>query len=204
MYFHSLSTKALLGLSPPLCRCIVNYGLTSRPFDYTYDQVPLLCQQFPSLTSLAVKCTDPTHLRPLFTTLAFHLQQLVHLYLGIELSENQNNELGPLAQLTSVRALDLSLSITSHSQVQWLNLQQTLPHCQAIHIKAFDCVSCGIGLNNYLQFEYDADLIRSFKAFECLSGALLKLHTGVRREQIIMGFYRPYSSIDQLMGNNQQ
>ncbi len=197
VYFHSLSTEALLGLSPPLRRCIVNYGLTNLPFYYTYDQVPLLCQQFPSLTSLAVKCPEPTHLRPLFTALS-HLQQLVHLYLSIKLTGTQTEEeLRPLAQLTSLRALDLSLSITSHSQVSWLNLQKTLPHCQTIHIMAFNCVSCDIGLYNYLYD--DADTVGRSKALECLRGALPKLHNGVCRKQITVSFDEPYLSLDQII-----
>ncbi len=200
VYFHSLSTEALLGLSPPLRRCIVNYGLTNLPFYYTYDQVPLLCQQFPSLTSLDVRCTDPAQLRSLFTALA-QLQQLVYLNLEIMVTRNQTEERRPLAQLTSVRALDLHLTITSHSQkqVQWLNFQHTLPHCQAIHFKTFQCSRCGIGLHKYLQGGYDADPIRRSRAFKCLRHALFQLHTGVHSKQITSGLCEPYPSLEQII-----
>ncbi len=201
VYFHFPGSiqcdQALFDLSPPLRRCFVHYEMYREPFDYPGDMVPLLCQQFPSLTSLSVKCTDPAHLRPLFTALS-HLQHLVHLSLEIELTGNQTEEeLRSLAQLTSVRALDLSLSITSHSQVPWLNLQQTLPHCQAIHIMAFDCDSCNIGLYNYLYD--DAETVGRSKALECLRGALPKLHKGVCRKQITVSFDEPCHSLDQII-----
>ncbi len=199
VYFHSLSTEALLGLSPPLRRCIVNYGLTNLPFYYTYDQVPLLCQQFPSLTSLAVKCPEPTQLRPLFTALS-HLQQLVHLKLEIRLTGNQTEEeLRALAQLTSVRALDLGLELTSHSQVQWFNLQQILPRCQAIHLVDFTCFGCGTNLYRYLH-DYDTDSTQNSKALECLRGAFSQLHTGVHREQITLGYFETHTSLEQIIG----
>ncbi len=202
VYFHSKtsiqSTDALFDLSPPFCRCIVNYGMNWEAFAYPDNVLFLLCQQFSSLASLPVKCTDPAQLRPLFTTLA-HLQQLVHLSLDIQLTENQTEEeLRPLAQLTSVRALDLHLTVTSHSQVRWLNLQQTLPNCQAIHFKTFKCSRCDIILHSYLQDAYDSDPIRRSNAFKCLRHSLSQLHTGVHREQITLGYWEPYPSLEQI------
>ena len=202
VYFHLRrsikSEQALFNLSPSLRRCIVHYGMNWEAFAYPDNVFSLLCGQFPSLTSLPVRCTDPAQLRPLFTALA-HLQQLVHLSLDIQLTENQTEEeLRPLAQLTSVRALDLHLSITSHSQVRWLNLQQTLPNCQAIHFKTFKCSRCDIILYSYLQDAYDSDPIRRSNAFKCLRHSLSQLHTGVHREQITLGYWEPYPSVEQI------
>ena len=203
VYFHSprsiQNEQALFGLSPPLRRCIVNYGMNWEPFDYPGNMVPLLCQQFPSLTSLGVKCTDPAHLQPLFTALS-HLQQLVHLSLDIELTGNQTEEeMRPMAQLTSVRALDLRLQLTSHSQVPWLNLQQTLPHCQAIHVKNFKCGRCRINLVRYFRGAFDEDPMLRSNALKCLRGTLSQLHTGVHSEQITSGYMEPYLSLDQII-----
>ena len=203
VYFQSRISiqceKALLGVSPPLRRCIVHYEMIWKPFDYPGSVLSLLCQQFPSLTSLSVKCTDPAQLRQLFTTLA-HLQQLVHLNFEIQLTGNQTEEeLRPLAQLTSVRALDLSLSITSHSQVPWLNLQQTLPHCQALHLKTFRCTNCDIGLYGNIHGVHKANPIRRSKALKCLRDTLSQLHTGVHSEQITSGYWEPYLSLDQII-----
>ena len=203
VYFHSprsfQNEQALFDLSPPLRRCFVHYGMNWEPLDYPSNIVPLLCQQFPSLTSLSVKCQGPAHLRPLFTTLA-HLQQLVHLSLEINLYGNQTEEeLRPLAQLTSVRALDLCLKLTSHSQVQWLNFQWALPHCQAIHLKTFRCTSCDIELYGNIHSVYNKNPIRRSKTLECLRDALSQLHTGVHSEQITLSYLEPYLSLDQII-----
>ncbi len=203
VYFHSprsiQSEQAMFDLSSPFRRCFVNYGMNWEPFDYPGNMVPLLCQQFPSLTSLSVKCSGPAHLRPLFTILS-HLQQLVHLSLRLKLTGNQTEEeLRPLAQLTSVRALDLRLEFTSHSQVQWLNLQQTLPHCQAIHLKTFRCTSCDISFYGYIHGVNKANPIRRSKALKCLRDTLSQLHTGVHSEQITSGYWEPYLSLDQII-----
>ena len=204
VYFHLRrsiqSEQAMFNLSPSLRRCIVHYGMNWEAFPYPGNMFPLLCQQFPSLTSLGVKCTDPAQLRPLFTTLS-HLQQLVHLSLEINLTGNlTEEELRPLAQLTSVRALDLRLELTSHSQVQWLNLQQTLPHCQAIHLKTFRCTSCDISFYGYIHSVNKANPIWRSKALKCLRDTLSQLHTGVHSEQITLGYCEPYLSLEQIIG----
>ncbi|KAH9391126.1 hypothetical protein TYRP_006721 [Tyrophagus putrescentiae] len=204
VYFHLRrsiqSEQAMFNLSPSLRRCIVHYGMNWEAFPYPGNMFPLLCQQFPSLTSLGVKCTDPAQLRPLFTTLS-HLQQLVHLSLEINLTGNlTEEELRPLAQLTSVRALDLRLELTFHSQVQWLNLQQTLPHCQSLHLKTFRCTSCDISFYGYIHGVNKANPIRRSKALKCLRDTLSQLHTGVHSEQITLGYCEPYPSLEQIIG----
>ncbi len=188
--------KPLIGLKTPLRNRIFRCGDESS--DLTIDHVPHLCLQLPSLISLSVRCTKPSHFRPMFTALS-KLQQLTHLVLYAVLEvENQTEELRPLAQLTSVRALDLHLDITSHSPVQWLNLQRTLPNCQAIHVRSFHCDSCKISFCGRIEPGVDYEWVPNTpKALECLRASFLNLHSGVRLSRIFVGGNEPFSTFEQ-------
>ncbi|KAH9402788.1 hypothetical protein TYRP_015545 [Tyrophagus putrescentiae] len=150
VHLISDDTEALFTLSQPLHSRIVFYQ--ENPLDYTNDQVPLLISQFRSLTSLTFWSVEPTEVGPLFSDLS-QLHQLIHLNIGVDFSENEEEELPPLparplAQLNSVRALELRLRINSHSQVEWLNLSQTMPNLKTIYIDYFRCVKVFIPLKN--------------------------------------------------------
>ncbi|KAH9391147.1 hypothetical protein TYRP_006742, partial [Tyrophagus putrescentiae] len=170
----------------------VRWGIGS--LDYDRDHIPLLCQQFPSLTTLSVSCTEIPQLPQLFTTLT-QLQQLVHLQLDVDLRKCLPAENRPsLAQLTSLRALDLGLYNSSHSQVQWLNLQWTLPSCQVIRFLHFECLSC-----KTIFWNYDND-IKSFisnhaDTLNCLSSSF----SGVSPERISFGSREPFFTFAQVM-----
>ncbi len=192
MHFTSRREEALPALSEFVRSRIVRWGIGS--FDYDRHNVPLLCQHLPSLTTLSVSCTEIPQLPQLFTTLT-QLQQLVHLQLDVNLKKclPAENRLS-LAQLTSLRALDLGLYNSSHSQVQWLNLQWTLPSCQVIRLLHFECLSC-----KTIFWNYDND-IKSFisnhaDTLNCLSSSF----SGVSPERISFGSREPFFTFAQVM-----
>mgnify|MGYP007002789704 CR=1 FL=1 len=64
--------------------------------------------------------------------------------------EEPTPPLRPLAQLTSLKALDLYLHLHSYKQMQWLkHLPETMPRLQVIHLQALLCISCGVYLYKY-------------------------------------------------------
>ncbi|KAH9402860.1 hypothetical protein TYRP_015623, partial [Tyrophagus putrescentiae] len=172
---HLLSndTEALLTLSQPLHSRIVHYRWD--PLYYTRDQVPLLCSQFRSLTSLTLWSIEPTEVGPLFSNLS-QLHQLIHLEFVIDFREVTDEfplPARPLAQLNSVRALDLQLHITSHSQIEWLNLPRTMPNLKTIYIWMFNCSSCGA---QFGLFDRNSHLLGSSPALACCRASLFNLH----------------------------
>ncbi len=192
----------LLGLREPLRTRIVRFDDVINLPDHELSR---FCQQFPFLASLTVYCEKAPRLEPLFTAL-LKLPQLVHLELVLYLKhevENQQPRL-PLAQLTSVRSLNLFLEVRTHSQIQWLNLPVTLPRLQAIHIIDFSCASCGVSLGDYLQNVYRADTEPSSStALKCLRATLLPLHLGVPHDRVILDYGPRYPTLQQLLSTGQ-
>ncbi|KAH9394770.1 hypothetical protein TYRP_004827 [Tyrophagus putrescentiae] len=182
VHLISGDTNALLSLSQPLHKRIVHFGWGY--LDYTNHPVPLLCSQFRSLTSLSIEGIV-TDVVPLFTALS-QLHQLVHL--GLEVVLWRDEELPPpalpLAQLTTLKALELSLSIDSHSQVQWLNLPVTMANLQTILIEWFYCRSCGVDTATYSL--KDSPPLNSLKALNCFKSSLFTLHWGVPMNRLIL------------------
>lgn len=202
-FLSTVNTQSLFGLSEPLHGRIIRYG---HHLDFTRDNVPLLCQLFPLLTSLSVSIQLP-QIEQLFMALS-KLPQLVHLELFLnwlvikenQPDEQQNLQLFPssLAQLNTLRALDLNLTITSHSQLP-LNFQQTMPHLQALHLKFFYCGSCKINLKDYFQ---DIASTSSLVTAKCVCDTLSNL-LYVNSEQIILGNEEPYTTLEQLLSASQ-
>ncbi len=196
---HLLSddTETLLTLSQPLRSRVVRYGWA--PLYYTADQVPLLISQFRSLTSLEIHGFESTHVGPLFTDLS-QLPQLIHLKFGIDFSEVKEDELPlparPLVQLNSVRALELRLRINSHSQVEWLNLSQTMPNLKTIYIDYFRCVSCKVELGVCRR---ESSLLSSPPALGCFRSFLFNLHPGVRLKRFILSSNYEFKSAEELL-----
>ncbi len=183
VHLLSRDSKALLSLSQPLRSRIVRYRLS--PLYYSIDQVPLFCSQFRSLTSLALWPIKPPEVGQLFSGLS-QLHQLIHLKFGVDFSEVKEEfplPARPLVQLNSLRAVDLRLHITDHSQIQWLNLPSTMPNLKTIYIDCFRCVSCKVELNG---ISGDSSLISSPKALGCFRSSLFNLHPGVPLKQIIL------------------
>ncbi len=183
--------EALLNLSESVRSRIVRWGIGS--LDYDRDHIPLLCQQLPSLTTLSVRCIETPQLPRLFTALT-QLQQLVYLKLNVDfgkclLAENRQS----MSQLNSVQTLYLGLYSSSHSQVQWLNLQWTLPNCQVIRLVNYNCLNCKT-------IFYNTDNIKSFisnkaSTFNCLRRSF----SGVPPERITLGSSEPYFTLAQVM-----
>ncbi|KAH9392791.1 hypothetical protein TYRP_005879, partial [Tyrophagus putrescentiae] len=196
VYLLSCDTDALLSLSQPLHSRIVRFGWSY--LDYTRDRVPLLCSQFLSLTSIFINGIVMTDVVPLFTSLS-QLHQLVHLGLGVYLWSGEELPLQarPLAQLNSLRALELRLNIDSHSQVQWLNLPVTMPNLQTIFIEWFSCGSCGVKIYRYII--RNSSPLNSSKAINCLPSSLFTLHSGVPLNRLILDTNKECISAEKLL-----
>ncbi len=97
---------------------------------------------FPNLTSLSLYFSPSEH-GHLFTALS-QLHQLLQLKLEVNfLNRDPEHQFSPpQAQLLSVKALDLLLLLNSHSEVHLLNLPETMPNLQAIHLSGNYCKSC--------------------------------------------------------------
>ncbi len=198
VHLISYDTKALLTLSQPLHSRIVRYGWD--PLYYTNDQVPLLCSQFRSLTSLEINGIESTKVGQLFSDLS-QLHQLIHLSFGVDFSE-VNDEFPlpalPLAQLNSVRALELRLEITSHSQIEWLNLPSTMPNLKTIYIDRFRCVSCKVEVGRG-----DSSFLSSPPALGCFRLSLFNLHPGVPMKRFILQSGEERFSAEELLLQSQ-
>ncbi len=196
VHLISYDTKALLTLSQPLHSRIVRYGWD--PLYYTNDQVPLLCSQFRSLTSLEINGIESTKVGPLFTDLS-QLHQLIHLNFGVDFSEVKEEyplSARPMAQLNSLRALELDLHITSHSQIEWLNLPRTMPNLKIIYINYFRCVGCKVELNGCCG---DLSLLRSPPTLGCFRSSLFNLHPNVPLKRFILSSNYEFKSAEELL-----
>ncbi len=182
VHLISCDTNALLSLSQPLHSRIVRYG--AGYLRYTRHQVPLLCSQFRSLTSLFVAGITVTLVVPLFTALS-QLHQLVHLGLWVDLRSDKElpPPLRPLTHLNSLRALELRLTIFSHSVVQLLNLPVTMPILQTIYIERFYCSCCRVQINGYIKEDWSP--LKSSKALNCFQSSLFTLHFGVPLNRLL-------------------
>ncbi len=200
VHLLSRNTNALLTFSPHLHNRIVRYGW--GPFNYTADQVPLLCSQFRSLTSLSLRNIKSSKVGPLFTDLS-QLHQLIHLKFGVDFSEVKEEfplPAFPLVQLNSVRALELQLHITSHSQIEWLNLPRTMPNLKIIYINFFRCVGCKVKLDGN---RGDSSLLSSPPALVCFRSSLFNLHPDVPLKRFILHSGEELQSAEKLLLQSQ-
>ncbi len=191
VHLISSDTNALLSLNQPLHSRIVRFGWCY--FDYTRRNVPLLCSQFRFLTSLKICSIQLTEVVPLFTALS-QLHQLVHLQLWVNLRSGEElpPPARPLAQLNSLRALELQLTISAHSEVQWLNLPVTMPNLQTIYITGFCCRGCHFQIGRYTNRN-------SSKTLNCLQSSLFTLHSGVPLNRLILKFKEECISAEKLL-----
>lgn len=189
---------ALFGLGDPVhSRPVVRYSWD--PLNYAADRVSLLCERFRSLTSLAVCRVAEAQVGPLFTDIS-SLAKLAHLQLEVNFERGEEGQRAaedegeeaelpepPTSRSPSTRALELKLVITSHEQVQWLNLAWTLPALQAIHLMDFQCRQCRVSLRDFLLGRYHREASLSTTARKCLQETLTSLHSAVPRRRIILG-----------------
>ncbi len=175
-------TEPLFALSQPLRSRIVCFRM--NPLDYTDDQVSLLCSQFRSLTLLEIKGIKSTKVEQLFSDLS-QLHQLIQLKFEVDFSDVKDEsppQARPLAQLNSLLALVLDLHITSHSQIEWLNLPWTMPNLKTIYTRKFDCDSCKVRFPTHSY----PPLGLSPSTTACVSASLFKLHPRVDLKRIIL------------------
>ncbi|KAH9399898.1 hypothetical protein TYRP_017466 [Tyrophagus putrescentiae] len=190
VYLIDYDFGRLLGLSEPVRRRILR--VDNFMLFCSSDNLSFICRQLPSLTSVFVLCIRAPQVGAFFTALST-LPQLVHLVMVLDWERKEGNQFveptpppRPLAQLTSLKALDLSLNLHSHSQMQWLkHLPVTMPRLQAIHLQNFKCASCGVDLDKYLQGGYSEDTNPSIStALKCFRATLPLLHPGVPQDRM--------------------
>lgn len=133
----------------------------------TYSQTRLrsVTTSFPNLTSFSVDCPSLADYAPMLKILSTQLLSLRHLVLCVDFKETKsrrqdgdNNEDGvddfknrfritdpsPSTPLTLVTALELRTIITTHSDLQWLNLPLLVPNAKIIHFDYYCCQKCNI------------------------------------------------------------
>ncbi len=196
VHLFSDDIKGLLTLSQPLHHHIVHFG-DGVWLDHLYDWTRF-CSQFLFLTSFSICLNQLTEVGPLFTALS-QLRQLVYLELLVfpksdeegEEDEEEDEEVlppapRPLAQMNSLRVLDLYLTITSHSEIKWLNLPVTMPNLQTIYIQGFCCASCNVKFNGFNSSSLSLLNSPSALALPCFQSSLFTLHSGVPPNRFIL------------------
>ncbi|KAH9402794.1 hypothetical protein TYRP_015551 [Tyrophagus putrescentiae] len=199
---HLLSDdiETLLTLSQPLRSQVVRYGWYPP---YRSDHVPLLCSHFRSLTSVTNWQMDSTKVGELFSNLS-PLYQLIHLEIVVYFNRVKEIPPRPLAQLNSLRALELNLHIASHSQIEWLNLAGTMPNLKIIYIKMFECGSCGVRFTSYSWGPRNSSpFLNSSPALDCFRASLFNLHPGVPLKRIILDSGEECISAEKLLLQSQ-
>ncbi len=188
VHLFSTHTEGLLSLSQPLHRRIVHFGRDGHWL--ALSKATRLCSQFRFLTSLNIGIIQLTEVGPLFTALS-QLHQLVHLNLEVYLQSEEDEdeeELPPVprpqAQMNSLRALELYLAISSHSDVDWLNLSWTMPNLQTIYIRQFCCRSCKVSFQSWRSSSLP--LLNSPSALPCFQSSLFTLHSGVPLNRLLL------------------
>ncbi len=183
-------------------------------FVYTHinalcENVALFCQQFSSLTSLSIGAIEVHKFDTLITSLST-LTQLVHLAIELNLIHIKSDQIGqssqkiPTTKLTSVRALDLCLYIKSHSIMQFwhqtLNLEISLPHLQAIHLKNFYCGNCDVNLRKYHSGDYSkCTTPNTLSVLECFCESFPLIHNGIDFTKILIFHEKPFFTLEQMM-----
>ena len=184
VYLLCANTNGLLSLSQPLSSRIVYLGHEKNYFDL--PSTLRLCGQFRFLTSLYITKIPFTQVGQLFTALS-QLHQLVHLGLWVDCHRDEDELPAaprPLAQMNSLRALELRLNIASHSDIKWFNLPWTMPNLQTIYIDEFGCDSCEFDFLS--EYSENWSLINSPEALPCLKSSLFTLHSGVPLNRFIL------------------
>ena len=186
VHLISADIRGLLSLSQPLHSRIVHFGRDDHWL--ALSKATRFSSQFLFLTSLNICLFQLTEVGPLFTALS-QLHQLVHLNLKVYLQSEEDEdeeELPPTprpqAQMNSLRALELNLTISSHSDVDWLNLPVTMPNLQTISILKFRCASCKVFF--YGDINLDQPLLNSPSPLPCFQSSLFTIHSGVPLNQL--------------------
>ncbi len=198
VHLLSADIEGLLSLSQPLHSRIVHFEhpyVAFVPF-LNLSYATRLCGQFRSLTSLTIKSIQFTEVVQLFTALS-PLHQLVHLVLVVKReSDEKLPARGPprlQAQMNSLRALELDLDISSHSDADWFNLPWTMPNLQTIYIQKFSCASCKVDFHDWRSSTLS--LLYSPSTLHCFQSSLFTLHSGVLLNRFILRLIADEESI---------
>lgn len=100
-----------------------------------------------------------------------------------------------------VQAFDLYLVISSHAELEWMNLAQLLPRLQVIHVFNFRCHNCDV---SYLH-TYNDDVMKYTEHTQpdfattnkCFYATLGRLHPNVSYDRIFLGYRKPHPTLEQ-------
>lgn len=161
---------------------------------------------FYRLTSLAVDLYPTDVTATSFRTISQHLPHLLHLKLNFNFANGGYGGNGlhpPLITpssspssfcMASVRALELSLQMTTHDDLQWLSLPLIMPNLAIIHFTEYQCSKCHTYSRGYLDPEDRLNTTHASRraAFRSCFGAVLpqlSTSTGLSLEQITFELY---------------
>ncbi len=125
--------------------CLSRFPLASSSYF-----LPLVCTHFPNLTWLSLSFSTSLCL-DLFPALAT-LHRLAHLAFRVKFHEDSIlwpkfealfGQLTPY-QLPSVKTFSLNISLTLHSQLNWLTQTLSMPNLNSIHVEQIYCHYCWI------------------------------------------------------------
>lgn len=155
----------------PLNRQIREQVVRVTGFINSLPDLQSTCISFPHLTSLSIECTSRAEYATMFTLISQNLLHLLHLEMYIDFRQTTANEVliqedaddegdagnvanraipQPLSSaLPSVKVLQLSVTLTSHADLQWLNLSATMPSLQAVHFSVYSCAKCDVHSCSY-------------------------------------------------------
>lgn len=175
--------------------------LKKRFLKCNQDNLPLLCNMLPSLTSLDVNITS-NDLGLLFTALS-QLLCLTHVNIKLDYSKQSLENLWfrfALAPSISVKAIDLHLIINKHSQLKWLNMKNVFPNCQIINIQSFHCRRCGVYFDCHSPLvDIENVIAMPKKTFNCVFYSLKVFVSWINSERIFLNHQKPYITFKQLM-----
>lgn len=146
-------------------------------FINTLSDLEYICANFPNLYSLSIECNSRADSTQMFTLVSRHLLNLHFLEVYVDFQQiksrnvalvfvnddpadnfgngefelNVQVNIPPLTSppLFSVKVVQLSVTLTSHSDLQWLNLSETLPNLKAIHFSVYNCLKCDVHSCNF-------------------------------------------------------
>lgn len=138
----------------------------SLPLNYGHRRFQTNTTLFPNLISIIISFDKLAECAPALEIISEKLLHLRHLQLRITFPEiskrHLENDLNdkveesyqiidrrPSSALLSVTALELDVTIFSHSDLQWLNFPQIVPNVQVIHFNFYNCKKCNVTTQEY-------------------------------------------------------
>lgn len=190
---HTNTTDTTL-LEPNIRKRIIRVNNSSHVIEIS--DFKFVCKNFPNLTSLTAECPPDEDCAQMFADMSSHLLHLRYLKAHVNFKEaNVENyddlenrriiDPSPTSSLLSLKVLELNVIITSHSDLQWLNLPVIFPNLEAIYIDEYSCTKCD-AYSSYQLTDGETELAEGEEAQQCFEAVLSQLsyNTGLSLEQI--------------------